>query len=552
MNTDDQELTHTLSILDQKVSREYLRVAYILPFVEEWEDLFAAVEQLRYGMNETLNALPWLAGRLIAENGDVNGELQLKYKDNITDEDVDYVFRHRCRGTFYPDYRDLVVEDMPPGEITSIKFMDLPNTPDYSKPSAVFRVFANFIPNGLVLVFYVSHAVMDGHGLASLIQIFAKNVRVNHRDMHTVAILFDGKSRVDLLQPDVTSRFIQTQSIGVENLQARISINRRNLDFQEDHPRPECPEFTVDSNRPIWRRHDPNANLKAVSRIAMFDAQTIHELRNEIYYAKAAGGTFVFTSATGVSRWETVAAVIRMSIIRARYLDAEPPKDPGQTKATTRFGFQVNARKVAAEDLEIDLPIGGQFMGNMTLPTYAELPLLPNIDDIKHLSGRKGLRSLAFAVRAIHDARHKFTPEEMEKRFAFMRSQLGENELLPTAINSENGPDVSMTSWERLAPEVIFRLVGTFGKEVKELIDEVDMEDGCYHEGMATHVRKPGGEPRDGEILVLPRRGWGKGMIGAPYEVLISLDESDMKRLGFPKGVGLVWRWAGDDIWQED
>lgn len=154
-----------LSILDQKICRHYIRLAYIFPFQDSGSSVDQATKQLKDGMRETLQALPWLAGQLISrESREPNPLIQLKYSQNITDADVDNVLRVEIRVDSLPSFTKIARRGAEPNMIKGEALCDLPESPGYYEPSPVMSVTANIIRGGLILVFYVSHAVMDGHG----------------------------------------------------------------------------------------------------------------------------------------------------------------------------------------------------------------------------------------------------------------------------------------------------------------------------------------------------------------------------------------------------
>lgn len=165
---------------------------------------------------------------------------------------------------------------------------------------------------------------------------------------------------------------------------------------------------------------------------------------------------------------------------------------------------------------------------------------------ISSLQDYDSLKSLARAAHSIRQAREDFTPKEMEKRFAFIET-LRENQRLPCSINFVHGPDVFMNSWERIAPEADFNIVGTTGNDIEQRLKDLDLDMEAYQPGMAAFIRKPGCEPTDGAVIVMPRRGWKNSDGGAPYEMLIQLESDDMRRLKWPEGVGLRWKWGGEE-----
>jgi hypothetical protein len=269
-----------LSILDQKICRHYIRLAYIFPFQESGSSVNQATKQLKDGMRETIQCLPWLAGQLISRDArEPNPPIQLKYNQNITDADVNHVLRVDNRGDSLPSFTDIARRGADPNMIKGEALCDLPDSPGHYEPSPVMRVTANFIRGGLMLVFYVSHAVMDGHGLGSLIETFSNNVRAKHPSEQSEMTNKKDTDRKDSRQDGSRQRLLTLESLIAENHQARTSINQRSLQFLDQHTNPRCEEFITDPNRPIIRNR---TSLHTEGKVILFDAQSIADIRRKI------------------------------------------------------------------------------------------------------------------------------------------------------------------------------------------------------------------------------------------------------------------------------
>ncbi|RDW90909.1 hypothetical protein BP5796_02074 [Coleophoma crateriformis] len=187
--------TVALAPSDQFIIRNF--VSTILCFKL---DINASIEgvitNLHQGLANTLVELPFLAGTLVPES-----EERCTKQVNIP-EDAGVEFkvkdlRHKSGSAMY-DFDELIKCGFPPSVLDFDTLVHGTLIPGLEP--ACLTMQANFIQGGLLLVFHMHHAVMDGSGLFSLFECLAK---------HTAAISrAQIISSCDLIQDECLDRTV--------------------------------------------------------------------------------------------------------------------------------------------------------------------------------------------------------------------------------------------------------------------------------------------------------------------------------------------------------
>lgn len=193
-----------LSLLDQMLAREYIRLVYCFPARMGRDEGFDVVQiQADYertviarftdALHGVMRKWPALAynvatrpqyGSLPAgmlelvgatnpnffrDTVDLKGRLSVKHLRDWKTEDE----------TEIPSWAVLEAATMAPSSLPTAAFCPLPDAPEFHKEegSPVLHVALNFIEEGLVVAIYASHSVVDIQGLAIIIEELAKYIR---------------------------------------------------------------------------------------------------------------------------------------------------------------------------------------------------------------------------------------------------------------------------------------------------------------------------------------------------------------------------------------
>lgn len=309
-----------LSLVDKVAPPVYSR--RVLIFSREIDRRRDAILALKTGLQSTVNEFPILAGQVgispagwIVKNG---GQALLRIR-NI---DISYA-----------ELQDAGFSE------TMLKAEDISSVPAITDPEQqwnVFRIQANFIHGGLLLVVSINHTAMDGYGITKVIEALSRNCRVNRSIALSSSkpVLFD-RSRLSESKGEAD----------ISKLSAYSVI-------------PAIPKLRV-----------VPANI--VTATFRFSVQALKALKTA---ASPAEGWITTHDAVNALCWRTHA--------RGRYKVGVLTEED-----TAKFAFPVEFRQL------IHPPLPSDYIGNAVLMTKVELP-------IKILLGPDGLRIAAAKIRA--------------------------------------------------------------------------------------------------------------------------------------------------------
>lgn len=511
--------TKRLSIVDQTLSRHYVRVCLCFPFSSAG-DVSAATIQIKSGLLTTLRQFPYLAGTVRTTQAQpTDGSVTLSFSDQVEDVHEPLFVVKMQLSLEDPCYDDLVQTGIPPAAIPRSRFGALPDHPNLEDPSPVLGVCVSFIRGGLVLTLYSQHSVIDGRGLGYFIEELAANVRASDEAQDTYTW---SDCNLLLCPPDGLRRYLHMRDVrakeksilhGLEkDDEARDQINTYATDISPRLANAVCPEFQSSNVIPPPLSSAPQAIPKA--NVFVFNAAALRQLRDSVarfWHSADDPGRFPRTEKVPVfpniiiSTWDALASLIWIHVTRSRFSEDE------SRNLMTRFGFTIDCRK------RLSFALPDRFMGNAALYTYAEFPM-------SEFTKPGSLPFELFARVALHIrfTNMHFTKTAVDDRLAYFAKQ---RLLQPpgNAINSTFGPDVFMTSWQDMGGSANFGIQGTLDQPAHSLRS--------YEPGMPTFIRKPGCVPTDGGIILLPRRKLSNQPDDAPFEVVVQLRNGNMDRL---------------------
>lgn len=460
-----------LSQLDQIVLRVYVRQLLVFPF----SDLNLrkdAQTVLATSLFATFKRFPFLAGTVeIADPA--TGALTVKYPRGDDEESVWQRLTVNDVDLDDLDYQTLCKEGVPPSRLPADALCPFvlrshPGVDDqyaevltsFSKrqPIPVFAAQINFIRGGLILSAYTHHSVVDGTGIAKIYQVWSSYTR-NWNDGLDV--------------PD------QTEAPKLDD--ARLALNALAVGAKEMH----LPEFRCqdDPVSPPMR----DVAYKISAKLLVFSAATI----------SAFAASLSFVTNVRISQFTALCTLVWCHVTNARREAMEAKRI-----ATTTLGTAIDHRKRVGNLLPDD------YLGNCANGMIVHLPLstMPKSDEMDAEHMAPAALALSSALAAIDLDWFRARLLEVSKR------EISSKWILN--LDTQNGPDLFITSWQHIGADDEWAIPGT-----------TKSEDGQEWLCRPTAIRKPH-NLWEGGMQILPRR---KGDV-APYEIPLCLEEEEMER----------------------
>ncbi|RMZ68044.1 trichothecene 3-o-acetyltransferase [Pyrenophora seminiperda CCB06] len=502
-----------LSFIDQQPHIRVYNRSYIIFHFPDLKLADAATGALHTGFKEVLKQYPYLAGTVGMP--DISSErLQVLYPDPINiDAETTRVFTtsfdaaHNgqfnydklARCSFLPEHLPASVfcpklvkyhPGLDDGDHFGIQATSL-----RKGPLPAFATQASFIPNGLVLSLWLYHAVSDGAGTARILEVWSNAVQAMRYTTNPCFSVLNmprsGKHPEDLLSA------------------------RRSLAMQASHP---ClPETQAVNRYPLRSKND----YEVVTKMFRFSSSAI----------KAFSETLSEAIGSHISCFSTLAAIIWAHILRARL-----PVMIASGNTQSALAIVVDLRRCM--EARFSSP---DYVGNLVLASISRWNV-PRTERVAHADAVVPLRELVVGLdvdRRIDTSPIIPGPTPQEKDVKYLAAFASQISDTTHAVNQEwvttqlsqvltnpstaqqaqleyaNGPDLYITSWMYMGTDTQWFIPGTSSSQ-------------------ASAMRRAAWVS-EGGITVLPRKADRDGVVGAAYEVMISLAEADME--AFEKGV---------------
>lgn len=462
-----------LSRLDQTVLRVYVRQLLIFPF-PDCEPAAKATAQrvLANGLLATMKQFPFLAGT-VEITGSSTGELAVLYPNSINPELISQILTVNDIDLDMLEYRSLCQDGVPPIRLPAdvlcpSLLVSHPGIDDQHaevlttfakrQPIPVFAAQVNFVPGGLVLSAYTHHSVVDGTGIAKIYQTWSKH----------------------------TCNYGDGMQIPAQVRAADLNEARHALDsLAEGAMAMKLPEFRYPEDPVHPPLRDKPYELSA--KLLVFPASTIIEL----------AASLSSITKERISTFTALCALVWCQVTNAR---REAMISKGI--AETTLGVATDHRKRVSSLLPAD------YIGNCAngltvpiplsrIPTFAKMSaehIAPVALVLSHALGEVNLDW--FRVRLL----------ELSKREISSKWVLN--------LNTQNGPDIFITSWQHIGADDLWGIPGTAKSE--------NGEKWCCK---PTAIRKPH-NIWEGGMQILPRQKGHK----APFEIPLCLEEGEMER----------------------
>jgi BAHD acyltransferase len=521
-----------LSHLDQQPHiRVYGRYYIIFPFPDR-NYAAAAEEALRTGFKEVLRRFPYLAGTVDILSRPSSERLRVRYHDPIDlDAEARRIFT-TSHDDAQHDYDSLAKDDFAPGQLPATVYCPLEvknhaglGTDAYAEkminlqqgPIPAYAAHATFIPGGLVLSVWFYHAVLDGTGTARVQKVWSDAVRALNSEkgkvshigrFHPLCRAPSYKDQLDLLK-DMTEQ-------GNDNSDPSHRLSRVPSDRDQAEPLGDMTEQCNDISDPstarralttLAERADTSETCADTSRHMMAER---YELRkgpdegpNEVVTEM-----FRFSSSTinksldelinktgkRMSHFTILAAIIWSNVVHAR---------------STSLAASGNAQSTLA--VVVDLR-------RFLFPPFSDPDYLGNLvlSAMPTLSLEKYTVSVEDLATKIADALQALNTTWTETQLGSVHANPGKTQH--SLLKFPRGPDLYITSWQRMGADYEWYIPGTSSPN-------------------ATAIRRAAWVS-EGGVVVLPR----EHKKDEPYEIMISLTKSDMKRFadGLNSGGWLV------------
>lgn len=183
------KLTHSLSNIDQSVSRKYVRRMFIFDFpVVNPETTQQATSAIRHGLEIALKHYPFLTGMV--------GPAGLATRDCVTlqygaTEELrqlrDEIFKvkiHKENAVYEHTYEELCRVGMPTGTLNAEDYCATSTEWKLPRWIPAFALQANFLEDGaLILCFEFQHSIADGTSVGLFLDVFAAGIRQSRNAM---------------------------------------------------------------------------------------------------------------------------------------------------------------------------------------------------------------------------------------------------------------------------------------------------------------------------------------------------------------------------------
>lgn len=450
-----------LSVIDRTMIRAYIKQLMIFPFPNSTHT-DEALRNIRTGLSLTVQQLPFLAGTLVVDDLNIHN-LKATYPEppRPNEGDIILIASHALENNARFSYYTMEAMGFPPVMLPEHEFcpegLRYPASGTFGVPIPIMMSQATFIPGGLVLSVYTHHTVVDGSGVDVVYKIWAAHTK-NAKDS--------------------TGNTALSSSSGLVNSSAlRRAIDAMSKSCTSD-ALPRCPELRSreESCNMAPLRPEP---YHIVAKIISLSESSISRVKSELQAQ----------TATRISTFVALVALFcsRITRARARVLARSSHK-------STRLGVAMNMRTRCTADL------GSDFVGNMSLFSSTKVP----IEDCT------SPMPLALALNATFSS---VDAEWFTRRLKYLTTVEDLSTLAAScpSFSRDNGPDLFISSWQRLGMEWDWGIPGT-------------------SDGKPSAIRKPGiGDSGGGEggLNIMPRREEA----GRDYEVMVILEEGDMGRL---------------------
>ncbi|KAI1842648.1 hypothetical protein JX266_011110 [Neoarthrinium moseri] len=467
------KLVYNLSVIDQSVSRKYVRRMFIFDFPDTSEDkVEAASGAIRQGLEVALKHYPFLTGKVGPARDPKRNLVQLRYGD--TDElrsvtpDI-FKIRVHPEDLTFGGYEELCRRGMPVSHWAMENFCASPQGPGLLpewKPA--FTLQANFLEEGaLVLCVAFQHSVADGTSIGLFVDKFAAGIR--------------GDTTVDNVGEYSGANL---ESI-TENAPKRKVVD--------------CfPEWNFDERQKLPHRHQWDSYVITMS------AQMISELKHRVNYCVRRRTL----SSAWVSTIDCISALMWVYISRARLVSFKKKTDAtvfttavsirdrlGNTVEPTQFGNLFST--VAVEKFIQEVVPRAQ-----SASAKAEKPLLCNASLLE-------IASCAMDIReGISDVTKAYTVPRLRKLAQLEDPTKASTAAARACLPTKTG--VKLGSLVDFGADTNFGIPGTAG------------------DGRPRFCRKPW-MMDGGMVNILPRRGGTHG--DAPWEILVCLPAHTIEKL---------------------
>ncbi len=386
-----------LTPLDEIMVRGYhsLVLCFELPSESESALVFRSLQK---GLNQTVRALPFLAGEVaLRKEDDENGKLEIRRRlqplVELATKDLT-----KLGSGWDTSYRDLREKNIPVSCLDGCFFSPIHAQPEPNKPARVMLVQATLIEGGMLLAAFFHHSAMDGAGATSVLTTWARFCVLN------------ALSAADIAK-------VETPTIAKEVVDRQPLMKTPSMTQSKEHPEYRWRASKTPFNGTIPR---PTSNSKLC--IFHLSPESLRELKASVPQDKDGWA----------STNDVLSALLWSSITRARYPEPTPVNEPDHAKDLhSKLAIAVDGRS------RLSQPLPGGYIGNTVLTALASLPL-------SKVSARPpDLEAIALRIR------HSITAINEEH----IRSAIALIDATPDVRdieqNTDNhcGPDVLITSW---------------------------------------------------------------------------------------------------------
>ncbi|KAH6629250.1 transferase family-domain-containing protein [Boeremia exigua] len=462
-----------LSRLDQTVLRVYVRQLLIFPFAEATSTMRREAQTvLTAGLLATLRQFPFLAGTVEILDSET-GALTVRYPKSI---DVDLVSRMLTVNDSDLDsleYQSLIEAGVPPSALPADvlcpfalrshpgiddPYAEILTTFAKRKPIPVFAVQINFVSGGLVLSAYTHHSVVDGTGIAKIYETWSK----------------------------CTRDYSDSERIPAQIKAADLNKARNALDsLAEGAISMKLPEFRYPGDRVDPPLRNSPYNLSA--KLLVFSAATICQLANSLSHS----------TNVRISNFTALCSLVWCQVTNAR---REAMLEKG-VKDTT-LGIAVDHRKHVGSLLPDDY-LGNCANGMIVPIALASMPTAENMN----------AENIAPVALALSSGLGDVDLEWFKTRLLELSKRDISSEWMLN-LETRNGPDIFITSWQHIGADTIWAIPGTS-----------KTGDGERWRCKPTAIRKPH-NMWEGGMQILPRQRGDQ----APFEIPLCLEEGEMER----------------------
>jgi len=501
-----------LSFIDQQPHIRVYGRYYIIFHFPDPTLADVAIDALQTGFKEVLRESPYLAGTVDMPDGS-SERLQVLYPEPMDIDaetarvfttsfdaahDSQFNYDRLARYSFLPEHLPAAVfcpklVKHHPGLDDGDPFAEQA-TRLRKGPLPTFATQASFIPNGLVLSVWFYHAVADGTGNTRILEVWSNAVRAT-QEAGTTGFSTPSVPRSWKVSVDASSA-------------------RRSLADRASHP---CPPGCQTVTRHPLR---PKGDYEVVTKMFRFSSPAIYHFSEAL--SESIGSR--------ISRFSTLAAIIWAHIIRARL-----PLITASGNTQSALAIVVDIRKC------LKAPFSSpEYLGNLVLASISTWKV-PRKEEVDHadevvplrelvmglgvdreidtptmsvpMPHHKDLKYLASFASQISDTTHAVNQDWVTTELTRVLTRPSTAQQAP--LEYSNGPDLYITSWMHMGADRQWSIPGTSSSQ-------------------AAAIRRSAWVS-EGGITVLPRKRDREDVVGAAYEVMVSLAEADMEAFG--KGV---------------